>query len=103
MTIPVGLYANVCIIVICLAIALPAAASTFGADGASSGSSGSSGGSASHASHQRIPDLSVAISSVKFPGDVQWTYDRNVQAALAATSAAGPLPVPNFTTETIFH
>ena len=94
MTIPVGLYANVCIIVICLAIALPAAASTFGADGASS---------ASHTSHQRIPDLSVAISSVKFPGDVQWTYDRNVQAALAATSAAGPLPVPNFTTETIFH
>ncbi len=97
MTIAVGLYANVCIIVICLAIALPAAASTFGADGASSASS------ASHASHQRILDLSVAISSVKFPGDVQWTYDRNVQAALAATSAAGPLPIPNFTTEIIFH
>jgi hypothetical protein len=100
MCVPVASYANVCIILMCLAIALPAAASTVGVDGASSSWSRLS---RAHASHEHIPDFSIAISSTKFPGDMEWTYDRNVQAALAATSAAGPLPIPIFTTEIFFY
>jgi hypothetical protein len=44
-----------------------------------------------------IPDFTVAISSTKFAGDMQWTYDRNVQAALDAAADAGALPAAPLT------
>ncbi len=39
-----------------------------------------------------IPDFTVAISSTKFAGDMQWAYARNVQAALDAAADAGACP-----------
>jgi hypothetical protein len=36
-----------------------------------------------------IPDFAVAISSVKFSGDMQWSYSRNMRAAIDAAAKAG--------------
>jgi predicted amidohydrolase len=35
-----------------------------------------------------IPDFTVALASIKFSGDLSWTYERNLEAALAATVTA---------------
>lgn len=40
-------------------------------------------------SDKSIPDFTVAISSVRFAGDIQWSYDRNMQATIDATAIAG--------------
>jgi hypothetical protein len=34
-------------------------------------------------------NFTVAISSMKFSGDMQWTYERNIEAALDAAAEAG--------------
>jgi hypothetical protein len=92
---PARLYAFVSICVVWHALASQSMAWLEGAENAAA--------SPSNATSLRIPDFSVAISSVKFPGEMDWSYDRNVQAALAAASASGPLTVPNFTTESSLY
>ena len=47
------------------------------------------GGESLSISSSIIPDLTVAISSMKFSGDMQWSYDRNIRAAVDATATAG--------------
>ncbi len=47
------------------------------------------GGESVSISSSSIADLTVAISSMKFSGDMQWSYDRNIRAAVDATATAG--------------
>ena len=47
------------------------------------------GGASVSISSSSIADLTVAISSMKFSGDMQWSYDRNIRAAVDATATAG--------------